>query len=477
MRIELTKEINLYTFNFIGEVEFSDNSSPYIELLKDIKTKKELQKLLEEKNMPDAAIKNIMERLKVLNILVDGDIVNLEDGFPNKEYGKYSINVYENSEKKPFKNKNKEINRVRVESYNIAENINSSNIFFKKLKGKSFNFSDRKKFEIKNIESDNIHPLNTKKENLTIKFQKNKWIYLLDNIEFNMESLAFNELFKGEWDDENSSLMIGYSLIKEDIRFKKKMEYDYSETLKLENYGELEGRFESIPIIPKTEDDAKEWFLDLLKEEIKEKNRYISKDELEQIWYNLLDEKEKFKKFTSIESFDFDMILRCFNKESKYYWFLQSSVDLYPFNNMPIPKDQIIIQNLEHFASKFSNPETLVIFDRYINTRRHFDQLRNILDFLGKPKVKIFTQDFYRLNDTDEEHINQIIIDYNINRITRNKSDIPHPRYWIFDNKDYYKTTESLDGIDKTSFDLYTQEDIKKINSEIFDLLEGSTNE
>ena len=96
MRIELKKDIKLYQMEFVGEVDFFDEKSPYIKLLKGIKTQTDLENELENKNMPESAIKNIIQRLRDLKVLNNGKIENIEDGFPEKEYGKYSLEYFEN---------------------------------------------------------------------------------------------------------------------------------------------------------------------------------------------------------------------------------------------------------------------------------------------------------------------------------------------------------------------------------------------
>jgi len=73
--------------------------------------------------MSEAAIKNIIQKLTDLKVLVDNEIVDIQDGFPEKEYGKYILEIYENDTLLPFKFKNKDIKREKAVSRNIAENI------------------------------------------------------------------------------------------------------------------------------------------------------------------------------------------------------------------------------------------------------------------------------------------------------------------------------------------------------------------
>ena len=71
MRIELKKDIKLYQMEFIGEVDFFDEKSPYIKLLKGMKIQADLENELENKNMPEPAIKNIIQKLTDLKVLKD----------------------------------------------------------------------------------------------------------------------------------------------------------------------------------------------------------------------------------------------------------------------------------------------------------------------------------------------------------------------------------------------------------------------
>ena len=111
MKIELSKDIQIYQIGFVGEVDFFDDKSPYINLLKNIETEDELKEKLRHKNMPEAAIKNIVTKLEGLRVLKNGYLENIEKVLPEKEYGKYTLEIFENNSILPFKNKNKQIKR------------------------------------------------------------------------------------------------------------------------------------------------------------------------------------------------------------------------------------------------------------------------------------------------------------------------------------------------------------------------------
>ena len=103
MKIELYKSIQLIKMDFIGEVDFFNEKSPYIKLLENIETKDELIESLEEKDLPNSAIKNIIKHLENLKVLDGSTLSNVENGFTEKEYGKYSLELMQNDFIKPFK--------------------------------------------------------------------------------------------------------------------------------------------------------------------------------------------------------------------------------------------------------------------------------------------------------------------------------------------------------------------------------------
>ena len=134
MKIELSKEITLRKLEFVGEVDFFE-VSPYIKLLKDISTKTELIQTLKGKELSNPAIRNIIKKLEDLGVLEDGDIFDIEEGFPQREYGKYTLEIYENNTKLPFSYKNKEIGRKSAKTKNISDSIkNDRNIINKVCK-------------------------------------------------------------------------------------------------------------------------------------------------------------------------------------------------------------------------------------------------------------------------------------------------------------------------------------------------------
>ncbi len=448
---------------FVGEVDFFDENSPYIELLSGIETEYKLINILEDKNMPESAIKNIIQRLENLKVLKDGILENIEDGFPNKEYGKYTLEIFKNDTTLPFKFKNKDIKREKAVSRNTADDIKQDKNYIKMVQDKS-----NDKFRINSISNDKAKILSVGTNELIIRLDSSKWKYSINDKSYDMESISYSDLFKGEWDYENDSLMISFSIIKEKDDFLKSFKITYSDDIESNKYGKLKGRFKDIPVIPKEQYDAKEWFIFLLKSEIEQLNRYISKEELQQLWNNT---KEKYPKFNKFElGFDFENILKEFGKSSKYYWLLQAGIDLYPFDISISSKSRVIIENIEDFKYKFGiKIQELIIVDRYINTIRHFKVLEEVVRNLNYPKITIITTKIY--NSNDKQEIDEIISSNNITRIIKEKYELPHSRYWVFNDDVFYKVGESLDSIQNTSFDKYSQDEIQKFDNKCIELL------
>ncbi len=451
---------------FIGEVDFF-KKSPYIELLENITIENDLIDELKNRGMPESAINNIIKRLEKLKVLQYGYIGNLENGFPEKEYGKYELEIFKNDSILPFKNKNRKISRKRADSFENIENL-KQNLNFIKMVSNDTNLL----FRIEKIENNKANIESAGSLELKMIYL-NSWKYSIDNKSYDMsEEINFNDIFRGEWDSEYNSLKISFSLLKEEVNSLNSLEYSYTDNIEINNYGKLKTIFQDIPLIPKTKEDAKEWFIYLLKNEIEQRNRYISQDELKQLWNNLLERKPKFKKFNL--EFDYRKILNEFGKESKYYWLLQASSDLYPFSNNLTPKERVIIED-KNFENQFNfEIEKIIIIDRYINTIRHFEKLEEILKVFNSPEISIFTTKEY--NNREKEDIELIISNNNITKVIKDKNELSHSRYWIFNNKYFYKVGESLDGIDNTSFDLYDKEDIKKIDEIVLDIFQEEIN-
>ncbi|NVJ53923.1 MAG: hypothetical protein HWD90_09500 [Campylobacteraceae bacterium] len=464
MKIELSKNIKLYKMEFVGEVDFFDEKSPYIDLLKSIETKDDLIEKLKYKNMPESAIKNIVNKLEGLRVIKNGYLENIEKGFPEKEYGKYSLEIFQNDTKLPFKYKNKQIKREKAVTRNTANNTNQNKDFIKTVQDKT-----NKDFKVNIIENDKANFESIDNSQLVIKYLDQNWKYTINDESFEMEDIDFNSLFNGEWDNEFGSLKIEFSLIKKNDKAIKSFKITYDDNIEFQDYGDLKGKFQDINIIPKTQYDAKEWFIYLLKDEIKQLNKYISKSELQELWEDIKERNPVFKKFEL--EFDFERILKEFGRSSKYYWLLQAGIDLYPFDANIVPKERVIIESIEDYKSKFKIPfEELIIMDRYLNSKRNLSTLIKILNNLDNPSVTIFTTKDYYKKELNE--IKKLIDKQKIKRIIKEKNEIEHTRHWIVNNSLIYRTGESTDGLHNTSFDLFEREDIEKIAPRVIKLLE-----
>jgi len=452
VKITLSKDIELKKFEFVGELDFFE-TSPYIALLEALETKEDLIELLEEKNMPSSAIKNVIQKLEELKVLKDGMIINIEDGFPEKEYGKYAFTYFENDTKKPFKYLAKAIEREKAVSKNTADNISQLDSDIQNfMKDKHKIFNGKETFKIVEIEKNKALLHNVGNKNIDLVYEDGKWNYVIDDKKSTMENIDLNIVFQKSWDEKYNSLKVEYDRIKQNTEALQNFERSFKKnTYKIGEYGEFKVNFENIPIIPKTEDDALKWFMALLKVDIENENRYISKDELKQLWLNLKDKKPKFKKFDL--EFDFEMILNEFGKNSKYYWLLQAGIDLYPFDNSLAPKSRVVIEAQEDidldkdFFQKFhiEYPNELIIVDRWIVNLDQYRGLEKIIEAFGNPKVTIITQ---KVKDKkNNKLIEKIIERCGIKVIQKDKKDIVHQRYWIFDNEHIYQTSESFDFI------------------------------
>ncbi len=479
MKITLSKEIKVNNFEFVGELSFFE-TSPYIALLKDLETEEDLVELLEEKNMPLSAINNVIQKLEELQVLKNGIIQNIEGGFSEKEYGKYTFSYFENNTMKPFKYLAENIRREKPVSRNIADNISQVDRNIQDFIERKHNkFNGKEAFEIVKIEARKGLFNNEDNTNIDLVYEDEKWNYIINAKKFSMENIDLNVVFQKKWDEEHNSLKVEYAWIENNIEALQSFEISFQNNFyKVHEYGEFEVSFEDIPITPKTENDALKWFIALLKIDIKNENRYISKDELKQLWLNLKDKKPKFKKF--ILEFDFEMILNQFGKGSKYYWLLEAGIDLYPFDNSLAPKSRVIIEAQKDidldkdFFQKFhlEYPSELIIIDRWIVNLEHYKGLEKIIDVFGHPKVKIITQ---KVKDKkNNQLIEKIIERCGIEVIKKEKKDIVHQRYWIFDNEHIYQTSESLDFIKidnetiSVSYTIFSQFEKKDLDPKLF---------
>jgi hypothetical protein len=463
LKIELVKTIPIYKMIFIGEVDFF-RDSPYSQLLEIIDSERELQNELEDRGLSEPAIKNVVRKLRDLKILKDGYIEKPKKGFPVKEYGKFSLEVFQNDTNKPFKNINRKINRESAFSHDI-QNLKENSSFLNMVSN-----SSNPDFRVEVIENNKALLSKSGDSQLEIVYQ-NGWKYHLDDKNYSMEEIPFDEIFGSDWSSDYQSMKIDFETIL-DKTAKESFEFSFDKELKIRNFGEFSGNFQNIPVMPRSIDDAKEWAISLLKDEIENKNRYISKEELKQLWNNLLDRKGKLRIFDL--EFDYETILNKFGRDSKYFWLLQAGVDLFPFDRKKVVRNRVIIEansnfNLEKdFFQKFNirKPQTLIIVDRWIVNLQQFKGLEKVISAFGNPETTIITQKV--LDNQNNKLIEEIVERNRIRKLEKSKNEIVHQRYWIIDDK-FYQTSESLDFLKVENdnieskyitFELYDKEDL-----------------
>ncbi len=467
MKITLIKPVKVEQIEFIGEVNFFEADSPYVELLKNIKSEHDLENELYQRGLTHAAVKNVVSKLESLGVLKTGYLENINNGFPEKEYGKYALEVFENNTSLPFKFKNKKIERINANPWSKYDDLTQDRNLINKVKD-----IDNKEYEVNRIENYKANITDRGRAELKIICENGGWRYVLDNKSFDMVGINFSYLFNDDWDEESSSLKVDFESVSNQSNAAGTMEYSYESSIYIEQFGQLTATFKSIPVIPKTPEDAKLWFVHLLKSEIEKKNRYISKGELQHLWSNLISNKPKFQKFDL--AFNFDLILKEFGKDSKYFWLLRAGIDLYPFANTMRPKTRVVIQGDEDIDLKanlfklfnIKQPQKLMIVDRWIVNLKQFEALEKVIEAFGNPETTIITQEV--TEKRNEREIHNIVQRNGIKRLVKDKKDIVHQRYWKIDDE-YYQTSESLDFITiengsirtkYTTFELYDKKDL-----------------
>jgi len=463
LKISLNKDIPIYKIVFIGEVDFF-RESPYSELLENIESERELRSKLEDHKLSEPAIKNVSQKLRDLKILKDGYIERPTKGFPVKEYGKFSLEFFENDANMPFKNINRKIDRESAFNHDIS-NLKEDQQFIEKVSN-----SSNPDFRVEVIKNNKALFSGAGKSKLEIVYQ-NVWQYYLDGKNYSMQEIPFEEIFGSDWSSKYKALKIDFKTISNNLA-RESFEYSYLKEIEIRNFGKFSGNFQNIPIMPKIEDDAKEWAISLLKDEIESKNRYISKEELKQLWNNLLDRKSKLIIFNL--EFDYETILKQFGRASKYFWLLQAGIDLFPFDRKKNAKNRVIIEAKDNFdldvdffqQFHIQKPQRLIIVDRWIVNLQQFQGLEKVIEAFGNPETTIITQEI--IDKQNNKSIGEIIDKNRIIKIKKLKNEIVHQRYWIIDDK-FYQTSESLDFLKiednkieskYITFELYNKDDL-----------------
>ncbi|MBI9109366.1 MAG: hypothetical protein JEZ04_21655 [Spirochaetales bacterium] len=470
MRITLKKKIQLKSIEILAEVDFNHEESPYIELLEQYTNQQDMKQKLAESGVESAAINNILKNLTALGIIENGSIKNIQKGFPEREYGKYEVLYYENDTNLPFKYQIHSIKRTGVVSGNRADRVAKiQSELLKSLLEESRDLSSGKNFRIlKIINEQGIHDIRCScTESLAMVFENNDWTYFFSDIKdrFSMPPIELNYSFRGRWNSEEIALELDYVDVCNDDNAVRKFLFTFEDDLEIPEYGNLQGGYDDIPIIP-NESSYRNWFLHLLKEEVQSCNRYFTYDEIEQLWCNLYHKTPQIHKRFELP-FDFSSISKEYSVDSELYWLLMTGKDLNPFvntksngygRNETIEQDtDVELKYLFDRKLDFSNINYLLIIDRYVNTLRHFQSVEAMLSpYNGRIETTIVSQEYYKTTAHEQNLIKEICEVNNIKRIIREKTAIPHDRYWILDKKIFYNFSKSVDFImiDKEKIDV-----------------------
>jgi len=463
LRIELKKNIKVKSIEVIAEVDFL-KKSPYIKLLEGFSHQTELENKLKADSFIEPAINNIIKKLESLGVIKNGTISNLEDGFPERELGKYKISYYENDTSRPFKFYIRSIERIEAVSKNIADDIIPlDKQFLLQLKNETCqNFNSKEKFRVLQIVDGKGHSVGkTENREMSIILSNDEWSYKLDNMEFLVKAgIDKNILFSGKWFDKENLCEENFDEISSDEIVIQQFKRDYSNKQSIPDWGLFNITYTNIPVVPNKESQEK-WFLHILKNKIVSENQYYTPDELEQKWDNLFYTTPQISRLGNV-LFNYEQILRHFDKKSEIYWLLQTGADLNPFttttnkksnsNDRPIiireQNDVKINDALESLSLETAT--RLIIIDRYINSKRHFEALFDLKKTFRHLDISITSMNEYKSTSSDTQFIKEGCDKYQIDRNIASKQDIPHDRHWKIDNK-IYNVTKSLDFIKTTN--------------------------
>jgi hypothetical protein len=469
MNINLSRDISLKKIELIAEVDFSDSNNPYHDLLKDIDTEAEMESSLKNIGMEDAEIKMIISKFKKNKIIKNG---RLDKSFiSTREYGKYEITYVEND--RLVNNLPIEINRVKPGKPHDVTNISSSSIIKELNKTelyKSYSEKD-KKFRIFKLEKNKENEYlggNSKnagkiklKWSLDILNKKNTWY--LEGHEINrieetkgiyFTEQRINSLLDNNWDDKNEAMKITFDEI-ENNRAVNNFYLDFDKDITFDEFGDFNGEFKNIPIIPIDKNNALDWFTYLFKKHILRINRYTSFDELQQIWKNEFDKTPISKKFDL--ELDFNSIISQLKNGTKEYWQLMAGKDLNPFETISKKRqiNNIIIKRENNIDVKtnildriigYDTLNELTIVDTYITNDRHYNSLNKLVSSVRELNSNIVINVFTKQDDNE---IIEKVKNLNINYNAINKK-LPHNRLWIFKINSinhYFNVSHSLDFI------------------------------
>ncbi len=458
MRIELSKNILEISTKVIAEVDFFEKEkSPYIKLLEGLNSREDIENHLENKGFTDTSIRNIIKNLESLKVIDrDNGTIHIENGFPERELGKYQLSYYYNNTKMPFEYFYKSIERkCAVNMYQQkTENIKDLPAGLSDL----LNKTTKEVKILKLLKNKGIYTKQQKNIKLNIIFDdksKNPWMCEFGDKKVKAQKIDLKQILGAKWNENYNSYEEDFENIKDDEKAITNFTKDYpAKQIEIPHYGKMQTRLQNISISP-TEDSQKIWFMHLLKKEIQSRNNYCTKDELEQTWNNIFYTTPQISRLGNL-SYNYQEVLNTFNKRDEMHWLIKTATDLNPFSEEKKLNDNtasFVIQksnntSIENILSslQLEKAKTLIIYDRYINTKRHFDAIFAIKDSFSHLNIRIFSTKFYKTEKSVKEKILQDCNNKSIERIVKNKNEIPHTRYWTVDNR-IYNVSNSIDFI------------------------------
>lgn len=390
----------------------------------------------------------------------DGIIVDVHNGFPERELGKYKLEYYENNTEKPFKYFYKSITSQAPAIFqNTVDDIKKlPEGFLLKHKFKDFD-NNNTNFQVLKIYDNQGIISGQKNAEISIIYddqQKVAWSYRLDNEKFKLGgNIPIESFFEGKWNNTYKAVETSFEDIEKDENVINTFINKYSvPKVEIHGYGTFHARLINVPVVP-TEETKEKWFIYLLKNKISKYNSYLSEDDLKQEWDNLFHTTPQIRQLGTLP-YDYDQILRVFDKKTEMHWLIQTTTDLNPFvspensinnpNVCPIQEQKNAnLSDVLNFLN-LANATNLIILDRYINTPRHFNALFAIKKNFPDLSITIVSTDFYNSNEKEEDNILKECKMQLINIIIKTKNDIPHDRYWKV-NEQIYTVSKSIDFI------------------------------
>lgn len=441
----------------LAEVDFF-KESPYIQLLQGYSSVDELRERLHSDGLSKPAIHNVIQNLESLGVIQNRSIVDVEAGFPEREFGKYRVTYYENDLANPFQFFIKNIERIAAKSDNMADLIEpiDAMLLAQMTDFRNTIFETNEDFQILSVVGGNCRKgSKVHNESMSLNFSENQWVCMLGGKHFELSDGPYlNALFKGNWVNAEELCEVNYDEVQVEHHTVENFLRTYAEVNHVEHWGKLGMSFQDVPVAPSKGSHVK-WFMHLLKKDLQSKSQFYTEDELEQRWNNLLYTFPQLIRYGKLD-YSYKQILQEFPRDSEMYWLLQAASDLNPFKsfekpNKPRSSKNIIFQESSNASIvEVLNPlqlgeaASLIIIDRYINTKRHFEVLALLQSSFDNLDISITTMKEFRQDKLDRTFITETLNQGNIQRTIKDKRDIPHDRYWKIDDV-IFNVSKSLD--------------------------------